>query len=203
MEEKLIEAIEVLKQKVEQKAKELNDAKKAVNQFCVLVGEQPVYEISGEPEIGQLATNLKGHEYYKKPLATVITDILERRGFNNGPMTVKEIYEQMKSGGFLFETKNDENAMRNIRISMAKNTQTFHKLPGGKFGLLKWFPEVKGKKAEQGKSIKIHHRRGRPPKVLTLSDLSKTTEQTEQPKRRGRPPKQITQTEIKAEPPKE
>ena len=181
MEESLEKAIEVLKQKVEQKAKELNDAKKAVNQFCACIGESPVYEVSGETETGQIITDLKGHEYYMKPLATVITNILERRGQRGGPATVKEIYEQMLAGGYLFETKVAENAMRNIRISMAKNTATFHKLPNsGKFGLVKWFPELKEKRQTASETIK----------------------QTTQPKRRGRPKKTVL-LEAKKEEPKE
>ena len=202
MEEKLAEAIEVLKQKVEQKAKELSDAKKAVNQFCVCIGEPPAYEISGEPEVGQLVTNLKGHEYYMKALATVITDILERRGVNNGPMTVKEIYEQMKAGGYKFDTKNDENAMRNIRISMAKNSVTFHKLPNGKFGLVKWFPELKVKKQtlervylnETSKET-IGPIDNQPQQEANEPPIVKAVEQTGQPKKRGRPPKNIEQTD--------
>ena len=209
MDESIEKAIGVLKQKVEQKAKELDDAKRAVNQLCVCIGEPPIYRLDENIEIGQLITDLKGHEYYMKPLATVITNILERRGEKGGPATIKEICEQMKAGGYLFKTENDANAMRGIRESMSKNTQTFHKLPNGKFGLLKWFPEVKEKKVEQGKSTKTPQRRGRPPKKLAQSEvkkddttLSKTIEQIEQPKRRGRP-KKIEQTETKEEKPKE
>ena len=146
MEESLEKAIEILKQKVEEKAKELNEAKKAVNQFCACIGEEPVYEISGD--IGGLATNLKGHEYYMKPAATVVADILERSGESGGPLTVKEIYERMKAGGYKFDTKTDANAMRGLRQSITKNSYKFHKLPNGKIGLTKWYPELKAKKSE-------------------------------------------------------
>jgi hypothetical protein len=198
MDESIEKAIGVLKQKVEQKAKELNDAKRAVNQLCICIGEPPIYNLDENVETWQLITDLKGHEYYMKPFATVVTNILERRGERGGPTTIKEIYEQMKAGGYLFETGNDANAMRGIRGSMGKNTQTFHKLPNGKFGLLKWFPELKEKKVEQGKSTKTPRRRGRPPKKLVQSEVKKeettlpqTIGQTEQPKRRGRPPKTL------------
>ena len=159
MEESLEQAIEVLKQKVEEKAKELNEAKKAVNQFCVCIGETPIYEINGG-SVGALTTDLKGHEYYMKPTATVVADILERRGETGGPATVKEIFEQMKAGGYLFEAKSDENAMRGLRQSITKNSTKFHKLPNGKIGLTKWFPELKTKDAEQEPKKK----RGRPRK---------------------------------------
>ena len=173
MDESIEKAIGVLKQKVEQKAKELDEAKRAVNQLCICIGEPPIYRLDENSEIGQLTTDLKGHEYYMKPLATVITNILERRGEKGGPATIKEIYEQMKAGGYLFKAESDVNAMRGIRESMSKNTQTYHKLPNGKFGLLKWFPEVKEKKVEQVKSIKTHRRRGRPPKKLAQSEVKK------------------------------
>jgi hypothetical protein len=60
-----------------------------------------------------------------------------------GPATVKEIYDALKAGGYKFETKNDANAMRNLRISLTKNTSIFHKLPGGEFGLNEWYPKLK------------------------------------------------------------
>ncbi len=168
-------SIESLMKKVEEKEQELIDAKKGVNQVCLMMGKEPIYIIE-DTEISKVPTDLKGDEYYCQPLATVITTILENRRIRgSGPATVKEIYDQMVAGGYLFETKNAQNAMRNIRISMGKNVQTFHKLPNGKFGLVKWYPELKNKKQETKKKSKtkknervkplgVYRRRGRPKK---------------------------------------
>ena len=35
-------------------------------------------------------------------------------------------------------------------VSLTKNSQTFHKLPNGKYGLREWYPAVKDKKPGSG-----------------------------------------------------
>ena len=134
--------IEELKQKVIEKEKELNEAKSTVNNLCSMVGRPLLYALEGQSSAVSTG-QLRGDEYYGRPLATVITTILENRNVQHiGPAKVKEIYEQMIAGGYQFDAKDDVNAMRGIRISMAKN-QKFHKLPNGKWGLTDWYPNVK------------------------------------------------------------
>ena len=73
---------------------------------------------------------------------------------------------------------------------MSKNTATFHRLPNGKFGLVKWFPELKDKKQT--------------PTKAPLDD-NQSQQGTEIPltiKKVGRP-KKIVQQEPKEEEPKE
>ena len=130
-----------LQQKVIEKENELIEAKKAVNSVCKMYERDEIYQITDQakPRYSQLG----GDEYYGRPLATVITEILEKRkAVGAGPAKAKEIYDQMKDGGYQFRTKIDEHAIRGIRISMAKN-QKFHQLPSGKFGLKKWYPAAK------------------------------------------------------------
>jgi len=133
--------IEELKQKVQDKQKELIEAQTMVNSLCKMAGKPPIYIIEEESKIA--TGELQGDEYYGRPLATVITTILEGRKIQGfGPATIKEIYEQMTAGGYQFDAKNDNNAMRGIRISMSKNVK-FHKLPNGKWGLKEWYPNIK------------------------------------------------------------
>ena len=144
--EHIEKTIEELKGKVIEKERELNEAKKMANTFCQMFGKPPLYAIDEQPAT-VLAGQLHGDEYYGRPLATVITSILETRKIRGaGPATVREIYDQMIAGGYQFETKDDDNAMRGMRISMAKNPK-FHKLPSGKWGLREWYPGVKENKA--------------------------------------------------------
>jgi hypothetical protein len=186
--------IEMLKHKVEVKEKELIDAKKAVNQFCVLVGENPAYDIDESVESSGINLSLKGHEYYMQPLAKVINDILKRA---NGPATIKEIYDQMVAGGYKFDAKNDDNAQRGVRISVMKNVAKFHKLPNGKFGLTEWFPELKESKEPK----KIKRRKRKHHLTKTIKQEGEQSLQQEEsvvvPKRLGRPPKVKTQEEPK------
>jgi predicted deacylase len=149
--EHIEKTIEELKSKVIEKEKELNEAKKMANTLCQMFGKPPLYEISDQPTT-VLTGHLHGDEYYGRPLATVITTILEARKIRGtGPASVKEVYDQMTAGGYQFETKDDNNAMRGMRISMAKNPK-FHKLPSGKWGLTEWYPNVKVDKEKEAET---------------------------------------------------
>lgn len=137
--------IDEVKNKVAEKEKEFKRAKKTANDVCRMFGKPPLYVID-EQSSTVLAGQLRGDEYYGRPLATVITNILEARKIQGiGPATVKEIYDQMTAGGYKFDAKDANNAMRGMRISMAKNPK-FHKLPNGKWGLVEWYPKIKESK---------------------------------------------------------
>jgi hypothetical protein len=140
--------IEELKQKVAEKEKELNDAKAAVNSLCSMVGKPIIYTIEQQAAVVPIS-NLRGDEYYGHTFAGVVTTILEGRKIQgSGPAAVREIYEQMLVGGYQFDTQEPNNAMRGMRISLAKN-QKFHKLPNGKWGLTEWYPKIKASKESQ------------------------------------------------------
>ena len=146
--EHIDKTIEELKNKVIEKEKELNEAKKMANNFCQMFGKPLLYVID-EQSPTVLTGQLRGDEYYGRPLATVITSILEARKIQGaGPAMVKDIYDQMIAGGYQFEAKDADNAMRGIRISMAKNPK-FHKLPNGKWGLTEWYPNIKESKEKE------------------------------------------------------
>lgn len=137
--------IEELKKVVAEKEAEMLEKKKMANDLCKMANLPPVYVIQEQTETTSVE-QLRGDEYYGKALATVITLILEsRKILGMGPATVREIFDQMKAGGYLFETKNDANSQRGIRISMRKNPK-FHRLPTGKWGLLSWYPNIKESK---------------------------------------------------------
>ena len=40
----------------------------------------------------------------------------------------------------------DNDRLRSLAISLAKNNQKFHKLPNNTFGLLSWYPSVASEK---------------------------------------------------------
>ena len=180
------------------KEDELVEMKKTVNQLCKLAGMNPIYTVESEPEKSSIRL-LSGDEYYMQPIATVIGWILEKRKISRvGPATVPEIYDAMKAGGYKFDAKDDENAMRGISISMSKNTAKFHKLPSGKFGLTEWYPELKGKAPEdnQEKPKKAIQRRKRRKKAretktkkesLSAKTAPEQAESTESEKEQGCP----------------
>jgi hypothetical protein len=91
--------------------------------------------------------NLKGDEYYGKPLATVISEVLQKRKDSGmGPATLDEVINRMTEGGYIFEAKD---RLLAVSISMGKNRK-FTKLPNEKWGLTEWYPNVKEKKVANG-----------------------------------------------------
>jgi hypothetical protein len=124
------------------------DTKKAVNALCRVAGKPAIYtDLDAEGRI--VSAQIRGDEYYGKPLATVVREILEKRHrLGIGPASVDELYDDMLEGGYQFDGKNPHNAKRSLRISLAKNTSTFHRLPNRKIGLREWYPGLKEAKSK-------------------------------------------------------
>jgi hypothetical protein len=137
------QAIDTLVADISKQEEELWKTKNAVNTLCAFLKRPPIYHRDSNNESVVLGS-LKGDEFYGKSLTGVVRTILEsRKALNQGAAKVDEIYTAMKAGGFKFETDNDDNAKRGLRISLTKNSQTFHKLPNGTYGLREWYPAVK------------------------------------------------------------
>lgn len=117
--------------------------KRMINDLCKLAGLEPIYaESAAESKPG--VSVIRGDQFYGRGLSTVVREYLEmRRASNLGPAAVSEIHEALVRGGFKFETKNAANAIRGLRQSLTKNSATFHKLPGGEYGLLEWYPSAR------------------------------------------------------------
>lgn len=128
------------------------DTKKAINSLCRVNGKSAIYTDLERSEVPTLNGKMNGDEYYGKALATVVREILvARKDAGLGPATVNELFATMTDGGYLFEAKTADNSKRGLRISLAKNTSTFHKLPNGKFGLSEWYPAAKSPTNGNGK----------------------------------------------------
>lgn len=142
MSESIEKTISELQKHLDDLAAQTSDTKRTINSLCKVVGKHPIYN---DVDVSQGRTlMMNGDEYYGKPLATVVREILvDRKLSNAGPANVNEIYDSMIAGGYQFDAKSESNAKRGLRISLAKNTATFHKLPNGKFGLSDWYSAIK------------------------------------------------------------
>jgi hypothetical protein len=145
--------IELVNAQIADLDRQLGEKKRMVNDLCKLAGRPAVY--ADADLIGSsVSLSTRPDEYYGKPLATVVTMILEKRNAARlGAAAVNEIYDEMVTGGFGFGGKNDDNNKRGLYISLGKNTSTFHKLPNGTYGLLKWY-DVKESKSSKGNGKK-------------------------------------------------
>lgn len=125
---------------------EVLKTKEMINRLCEFAGKPPLYS-DAELQPSSQTGITRSDQFYGKALASSVRDILDMRNVSGvGPATVREIFEALKEGGYHFETKNDKNAMRGLRVSLSKNVGTFHKLPNGEFGLLAWYPKAKQSK---------------------------------------------------------
>ncbi len=146
-------AIATLQAKLKEQERAASKTKMAINALCDAIDQPPMYAEDAEDGNDGVSLSIRSDQFYGQPLAAAIRTILEmRRKQERGPATVNEIYGALIEGGFAFDTRNDENAKRGLRVSLTKNSVTFHKLPNGKYGLLDWYPGAKTKRPRSGTS---------------------------------------------------
>jgi hypothetical protein len=133
---------------------EIVDTKRMVNRLLVRKGQQAMYsEASFGADIGNVFA-IRSDQFYGQPLSTAIREYLKMRwAANLGAATVTEIYDALSRGGFAYDTENEDNRKRNLRISLTKNSALFHRLKNGThFGLPDWYETIpKGDEEPQGK----------------------------------------------------
>jgi len=148
MNEPISNTIEVLAQRVRVKEDEAAKLKRLVNELCSEGGLPLRY--ADITILGDEPLRIRGDQFYGLAITTAIRNYLEmRKAANQGPATVSEIYEAIKSGGYKFETENEENAKTTVRNNLRKSSSIFHRLPNGDFGLLIWYPNAKPPKPEE------------------------------------------------------
>lgn len=125
--------------------------KTAINCLCEVTGQPPKYDETIEKPAQTLLP--RSDEYYGRPFATVIAEVLEKwKTIGRGAATLDEIYGELVTGGCKLTGKNDGIKKRGLAISMSKNPK-FHKLPNDTWGLTEWYPSAKESK-EANKVVK-------------------------------------------------
>jgi hypothetical protein len=152
MSEHIQKTIADLEEKLKQQLAEVSRSKRTINDLCEMAG-LPARYADTEMKDATTVAAMRSDQFYGRPLATAVREYLEmRKASNLGPATVNAIYDALVEGGFKFETTIPENAKRNLRISLAKNTAVFHRLPNGDWGLLDWYPAAKVRTARGTKN---------------------------------------------------
>lgn len=146
--EHVIKTIEMVQAQIQGIEKDLSDKKRTVNDLCRLAGRPAIYA-DADLAVQNGTLSFRSDEFYGKPLASVVRQILEKRASANlGAASVNEIYDAMVAGGYHFAAKNNANARGGLYISLGKNTTTFHKLPNGNYGLVVWYPTVREQRSK-------------------------------------------------------
>jgi len=171
VEDKLSSAIEVLTHQLESQMKRVAETKGAINALLRSMGKEPIFEDAGVEEVSPL--KVRRDEYYSKPFATAAKMYLERRKEASTPT---EILKGLEQGGFDFGRLGwkENDRLRSLAISLAKNNKVFHKLPNGCFGLLSQYPEMATAES-QSDSPPAKIRRGRPRKAKKIILPKETT----------------------------
>jgi hypothetical protein len=150
MSDHVLKTLEDLERKLNGQVAAVVATKRLINQLCEIAGIPARYQDAEAELKAGPSLSIRSDQFYGQPQATCVKEILQmRKALNQGPATVAEIYAALVEGGFAFDTKNDENAKRGLRISITKNTALFHKLPNGRIGLLEWYPNARGGKAKR------------------------------------------------------
>lgn len=140
MSKTILEAIAELKQEIEPVDAELNKKKETVNTLCGLAGLPPAYSITVAGDQAQAIFSFRSDEFYGEPLASSARRVLEQsKAAGRGAIDLDALYDALKAGGFAFDAQNDRYARRSLAISLAKNSQTFARLPNGDYGLRRWY----------------------------------------------------------------
>ena len=135
------QATKPLEDKLQAALAEVKKLKSIINSYYEAMGHPIKYLDAGQESV-QGATPRRD-EYYGRPLATVITEVLQKRKQTNlGSATLDELFSELILGGFKFAGKNDGIQKRGLAISMSKNPK-FHKLDNDTLGLTEWYPSAK------------------------------------------------------------
>jgi hypothetical protein len=137
-------AIDALLGDIDAMEHKIVETKKSINRLCELAGESLMFADLNEADRKRSLSALRADQFYGRVLTTAAREYLEMRNSANlGPATPREIYNALAEGGFKFETKNEDNAITNIRATLRKNSSIFHRLPNSEYGLLAWYPNAK------------------------------------------------------------
>jgi hypothetical protein len=138
MSESLKKAIEEMQAKLQAKLNEAAELKKAINTLCGIMDTPPMYaDVEAGSASGAIGPT-RPDIYYGKPLATAVKEYLEYRKQAVKP---DDILSALVQGGFDFDAIDwtEKGRLRNLAISLSKNTVTFRKLPNGMIGLEAWY----------------------------------------------------------------
>ena len=141
MSERFSGAIEELETELQEQLQDVSSTKKL---------KPPRYTDTSVETVGPIRKDV----YYGKPLATAVQMVLERM---QGASTAADILKALENGGFDFRPMkwDDTKRLRNLAISMAKNTKAFHRLPNGTYGLVSWYDAatINASKQERARGV--------------------------------------------------
>jgi hypothetical protein len=145
MKAELRPAVEALREQLQEQLAEADETRKMINSLLKRMGEEPEFpdaEVNQQQSVRpSFGVGARADQYYGKPFATAAQEYLERR---KQACSAEEIMSGLEQGGFDFKALGwqEDDRLRSLAISLAKNNQKFHKLPNKTFGLVAWYPNL-------------------------------------------------------------
>jgi len=151
MADELGPAVTALQRKLDEQLQAVADTKRTINMLLKMSGQEPLYTDTENEHSG----TVRADQFYGRGLATAAAEYLHMRKQACQP---DEITRGLASGGFDFDLLGwkEDDRLRNLAISLAKNTGTsgkFHRLKNGSFGLRSWYDEEFLKRAAAGAEV--------------------------------------------------
>jgi hypothetical protein len=119
-------AIRELQDKLDQQLRVATDTKKLINGLLVSINEPPAYP----EDVVQTtsALTIKPDQFFRKSITAAAHEYLKARG---GAATVEEIISALQAGGCDLGSS----PLRNVKISLSKNSKIFAQVGDDVFGL--------------------------------------------------------------------
>jgi hypothetical protein len=181
-------AIATLERRREEALQNVAELERTINMLCKEAGQPPRYAETTTSSGAKLIQISDDTFYGQKQTPAMRTYLEMRRAQGVGPATVREIYEAIKSGGYVFEAKEVETALVGMRALLRTQPQVFHRLPQGTWGLTAWYPDAKKPKEDEKPKKKTGLvRKTNPAKKLRMLPGPKKRESTPEQSGQGQP----------------
>ena len=126
-------------QKIAEHERAAAKIKSTINQALELEGRPPLYDDLDSQGSRRRLTPFAATRSSVGRLHRASKQILEaRQTMNRGAASQEELYAALIAGGFDFEAKSEDQAKRNLAISLGKNMM-FMRTPHGHWGLRNWY----------------------------------------------------------------
>lgn len=140
MEENFSRTIEPLQEQLKELLKKEGELKKIINQICVFYKEQPLYTDEDYPVLdGEMV--FRPDQFFGKGFATAVKELIKMK---KRAISAQEILDGLSGGGYDFPEKWKENRLKNLAITLSKNSKDFvqvEKNSGNLYGLWEFYPE--------------------------------------------------------------
>jgi len=125
-------ALGELRDRLAVKEQELADLKKAINVLLTTIGEGPEFAEFPRDDEPKRGTQVRSDQFFRKSITAAAFEYLKAKG---SAAPVEELIDVLKRGGCDLGAS----PLRNVKISLSKNSKVFAETGGNTFGLWEFY----------------------------------------------------------------